>query len=167
MLSICNKGYYLPENSEYNNFEEVKKFDENKYIESIETSCNNKESYAPKNESLITEEYWKQRTNKRKSLKNNDKGFFRKLIQKVTETTSTLASSIAVTSTIAIATVVVLTSVLINSPNIQLIDLVSGYDYVTYNLYIDEMDESLDYYSIISNNFEIYKFELVIFPKFG
>ena len=147
-------------NNEYNVYDEINKTKEYQNFEAVQSYIIKNEAHTSKNETLITEEYGNSDKTKKTITNKKDKGIFKKLIQKVSEAASSLAGGIAATASVAIASVIIMTSVLIRSPNIELLDLVVGYDYVSYNLYIDEMDESLNYYSVVSNNFETHEFEL-------
>ena len=147
-------------NNEYNIYDEINKTKEYQNFEAVQSYIIKNEAHTSKNETLITEEYGNSDKIQKTRSNKNDKGIFKKLIQKVSEAASSLAGGIAATASVAIASVIIMTSVFIKSPNIELLDLVVGYDYVSYNLYIDEMDESLNYYSVVSNNFETHEFEL-------
>ena len=147
-------------NNEYNVYDEINKTKEYQNFEAVQSYIIKNEAHTSKNETLITEEYGNSDKTKKTITNKKDKGIFKKLIQKVSEAASSLAGGIAATASVAIASVIIRTSVFIKSPNIELLDLVVGYDYVSYNLYIDEMDESLNYYSVVSNNFETHEFEL-------
>ena len=41
-----------------------------------------------------------------------------------------------------------------------MIDLVEGYNYVEYNISLTDIDENTDYYVLIDNSFESYRFNL-------
>ena len=146
--------------NEYNVFNEVQKIEECKNYEAVQTYITNKETHTFNNESLITDEYGASKKRKKATSNKNDKNLIRKMIQKVSEVTSSLAGGIAATASVAIISVIILASVLISPPNIELLNLEVGYDYVSYSLYIAEMNQDLDYYSVVQNNFESYKFKL-------
>ena len=144
--------------NEYNYFDETQNFQEYQKIDYIKNP-NNKEIYSPNSEVLISNEYGEDKLKKRSSIKK-DTSAIRKLVQKVTETASSIAGGIAATATVAVTSIILFTSIVINPPKIELLNLDVGYDYVSYNLYIDEMNESMEYYSIVSNNDDSYEFEL-------
>ena len=147
-------------NSEYNNFDEIKLIKEQQVFEPVKTSLYNKETYKSCTESLTTKEY--NDSNKKDKMigVNENKSIVKKLLQKVSEVTSTFTGSIAVTAVVAVTSVVIFTSILFKTPNVVLFDLTSGYDYVSYNIHIDEMDENVVYYSVVSNYQEINRYML-------
>ena len=149
------------QNSEYNYFEETKKINENKNYDFIQNSLYNKESYSIKKEVIETNEYGhSKKKESKKNTNNQPTNLTKKLLEKITQTSSSLIQGFAASVAVAVTSIVVLSNIFIKSPNIELLDLNVGYDYVKYDVYIDEMNESLDYYSIISNNFEKYSYEL-------
>lgn len=146
-------------NSEYNFFEEVRKTQENQNYQAIQYSVVENESYLQKNETLLSEEFGHTKTKTNKVKENN--GIVKKLIQKVTEATSSFMGGIAATAVVAVSSVILFTNILVKEPIIELIDIIAGQDYVTYNLLLDDISDNMDYYTIISNNFESYEYELV------
>ena len=150
----------MVKNSEFNVFDEYQRTNENINFQAIQYSVTSAETYIQKDEVLRTnEENLLNNSNKNISSKT-ETSIVKKLIQKVTEATSSLIGNIALTATIAVTSIVIFSSVLIKAPNIELLDLIAGYDYVSYNIYIDETSEDMDYYVFISNNFENYIYEL-------
>lgn len=146
-------------NSEYNFFEEVRKTQENQNYQAIQYSVVENESYLQKNETLLSEEFGHTKTKTNKVKENN--GIVKKLIQKVTEATSSFMGGIAATAVVAVSSVILFTNILVKEPIIELIDIIVGQDYVTYNLLLDDISDNMDYYTIISNDFESYEYELV------
>lgn len=146
-------------NSEYNFFEEVRKTQENQNYQAIQYSAVENESYLQKNETLLSEEFGHTKTKTNKVKENN--GIVKKLIQKVTEATSSFMGGIAATAVVAVSSVILFTNILVKEPIIELIDIIVGQDYVTYNLLLDDISDNMDYYTIISNDFESYEYELV------
>ena len=142
-------------NSEYNNFDEIKTTKEHQVFEPIKTSLYNKETYKSSTESLDTKEFNDIKKQDKTIGTKENKSIVKKLLQKVSEATSAFTGSIAVTAVVAVTSVVIFTSILFKTPNIVLLDLTSGYDYVSYEIYIDEMDENVVYYSVVSNLQEI------------
>ena len=146
-------------NSEYNFFEEVRKTQENQNYQAIQYSVVENESYLQKNETLLSEEFGHIKTKTNKVKENN--GIVKKLIQKVTEATSSFMGGIAATAVVAVSSIVLFTNILVKEPIIELIDIIVGQDNVTYNLLLDDISDNMDYYTIISNDFESYEYELV------
>lgn len=146
-------------NSEYNFFEEVRKTQENQNYQAIQYSVVENESYLQKNETLLSEEFGHTKT-KTNIVKENN-GIVKKLIQKVTEATSSFMGGIAATAVVAVSSVILFTNILVKEPIIELIDIIAGQDYVTYNLLLDDISDNMDYYTIISNDFESYEYELI------
>ncbi|MBR2892068.1 MAG: hypothetical protein IKC22_06835 [Bacilli bacterium] len=146
-------------NSEYNFFEEVRKTQENQNYQAIQYSAVENESYLQKNETLLSEEFGHTKTKTNKVKENN--GIVKKLIQKVTEATSSFMGGIAATAVVAVSSVILFTNILVKEPVVELIDIIVGQDYVTYNLLLDDISDNMDYYTIISNDFESYEYELV------
>ena len=146
-------------NSEYNFFEEVRKTQENQNYQAIQYSAVENESYLQKNETLLSEEFGHTKTKTNKVKENN--GIVKKLIQKVTEATSSFMGGIAATAVVAVSSIVLFTNVLVKEPVVELIDIIVGQDYVTYNLLLDDISDNMDYYTIISNDYESYKYELI------
>ena len=147
-------------NSEYNNFDEIKTTKEHQVFEPIKTSLYNKETYKSSTESLDTKEFNDIKKQDKTIGTKENKSIVKKLLQKVSEATSAFTGSIAVTAVVAVTSVVIFTSILFKTPNIVLLDLTSGYDYVSYDIYIDEMDENVVYYSVVSNLQEIDRYLL-------
>ena len=146
-------------NSEYNIFEEVRKTQEKQNYQAIQYSVVENESYLQKTETLLSEEFGHTKTKTNKVKENNS--IVKKLIQKVTEATSSFMGGIAATAVVAVSSVILFTNILVKEPIIELIDIIAGQDYVTYNLLLDDISDNMDYYAIISNDFENYEYELV------
>lgn len=146
-------------NSEYNFFEEVRKTQENQNYQAIQYSVVENESYLQKNETLLSEEFGHTKTKTNKVKENNS--IVKKLIQKVTEATSSFMGGIAATAVVAVSSVILFTNILVKEPVVELIDIIVGQDYVTYNLLLDDISDNMDYYTIISNDYESYKYELI------
>lgn len=146
--------------NEYNYFEEVQKTDECQNYEAVKPYILNNEMHISKKETLIVEEYGINDRNKKKLSNKGEKGFVRKIIQKVSEVSSTLAGGIAATASVVVVSVITFSSIFIKPPNIELLEFETGYNHVFYNLYISQTNEEYDYYSIVSNNFETHKNKL-------
>lgn len=146
-------------NSEYNIFKEVRKTQENQNYQAIQYSVVENESYLQKTETLLSEEFGHTKTKTNKAKENNS--IVKKLIQKVTEATSSFMGGIAATAVVAVSSIVLFTNVLVKEPVVELIDIIVGQDYVTYNLLLDDISDNMDYYTIISNDYESYKYELI------
>ncbi|MBQ2891806.1 MAG: hypothetical protein IJE45_02810 [Bacilli bacterium] len=146
-------------NSEYNFFEEVRKTQENQNYQAIQYSVVEKESYLQKNETLLSEEFGHTKTKTNKAKENNS--IVKKLIQKVIEATSSFMGGIAATAVVAVSSIVLFTNILVKEPVVELIDIIVGQDYVMYNLLLDDISDNMDYYTIISNDYESYKYELI------
>ena len=122
-------------NNEYNIYDEINKTKEYQNFEAVQSYIIKNEAHTSKNETLITEEYGNSDKIQKTRSNKNDKGIFKKLIQKVSEAASSLAGGIAATASVAIASVIIMTSVFIKSPNIELLDLVVGYGEAKYQRY--------------------------------
>lgn len=147
-------------NSEYNFFEEVRKTQENINYQAIQYSVVENESYVQKNETMLSEEFDHINTKKTNKVKENN-GIVKKLIQKVTEATSSFVGGIAATAIVAVSSIIMFTNIIVKEPIIKLLDLLVESNYVTYNLLIDEVSENMEYYTVISNEYENYRYELV------
>lgn len=145
-------------NNEYNSFDEMKRFDENKPYEILKVNIKDKEISTPKLDVYKTKEYGVEGSSKKK---NKDQGFVKKLISKLSESTTSLATSITATATIAVASVALFTNVVLPTPDISLTSIEEGYDYVSYCIQANDLDESIDYNILISNSFESYEFDLI------
>ena len=69
-------------------------------------------------------------------------------------------SGVAATAAVVITSVVVLSNVVLDKPTIELLELVEGYNYVEYNISLDDLTEGVDYYVVIDNSFESYSFDI-------
>lgn len=92
--------------------------------------------------------------------KNKENNIFKRVIQNVTESASTLTGSIAATATVLAATVVAMTTLITTPPTIEILDLETYNDKVAYNILLEDIDEEIDYYVNISNNIVDYEYEL-------
>ena len=64
------------------------------------------------------------------------------MLQKVTESTSSLISGVAATATVVVASVVLFSNLVLNQPLIEMNCLIEGYDYVEYNISLTEPSEN-------------------------
>ena len=71
-------------------------------------------------------------------------------------------SGVAATAAVVITSVVVLSNVVLDKPTIELLELVEGYNYVEYNISLNDITEGVDYYVIIDNSFESYSFDIEV-----
>ena len=71
-------------------------------------------------------------------------------------------SGVAATAAVVITSVVVLSNVILDKPTIELLELVEGYNYVEYNISLNDITEGVDYYVIIDNSFESYSFDIEV-----
>ena len=112
------------------------------------------EEYRPRDinktaaENYKTSEFSDHSANKAKKEKN----IIQKLIQKVTESASSYAGSLAVTATVLVTTVVVMTGLITSAPKIEILELDSNIDEVSYNILLEDLDENTDYKVLITNN---------------
>ena len=112
------------------------------------------EEYRPRDinktaaENYKTSEFSDHSTNKVKKEKN----IIQKLIQKVTESASSYAGSLAVTATVLVTTVVVMTGLITSAPKIEILELDSNIDEVSYNILLEDLDENTDY-KVIKKDF--------------
>ena len=121
------------------------------------------EEYRPRDinktaaENYKTSEFSDHSANKVKKEKN----IIQKLIQKVTESASSYAGSLAVTATVLVTTVVVMTGLITSAPKIEILELDSDIDEVSYNILLEDLDENTDYKVLITNNIVDYQYQLV------
>ena len=121
------------------------------------------EEYRPRDinktadENYKTSEFSDHSANKVKKEKN----IIQKLIQKVTESASSYAGSLAVTATVLVTTVVVMTGLITSAPKIEILELDSNIDEVSYNILLEDLDENTDYKVLITNNIVDYQYQLV------
>ena len=143
--------------NEFNYYKEENKFPENKSIDILSINKKDKEISSPHSDVYKSKEYGGNTSNLNKKENNN---IIKKILQKVTESTSSFISGVSATAAVVISSVVLLSNVILNKPVIELIDLVEGYNYVEYNISLTDIDENTNYYVLIDNSFESYQFEL-------
>lgn len=143
--------------NEFNYYKEENKFPENKSIDILSINKKDKEISSPHSDVYKSKEYGGNSSNIKQKDNNN---IIKKLLQKVTESTSSFISGVSATAAVVISSVVLLSNVILNKPVIELIDLVEGYNYVEYNISLTDIDENTNYYVLIDNSFESYQFEL-------
>lgn len=144
-------------NNEFNYFKEENEFKENKSIDILSINNKDKEVSSPHSDVYKSNEYG---SSNKKTIKKDNKNILKKLLQKVTESTSSFMSGVAATAAVVITSVVVLSNVVLDKPTIELLELVEGYNYVEYNISLDDITEGVDYYVIIDNSFESYSFDI-------
>ena len=105
-------------------------------------------------------------------MKKDIKNILKKLLQKVTESTSSFMSGVAATAAVVITSVVVLSNVVLEKPTVELLELVEGYNYVEYNISLNDITEGVDKVSELEmykkyvndtnrdNSFESYSFDI-------
>ena len=145
--------------NEFNYYKEENKFPENKSIDILSINKKDKEISSPRSDVYKSKEYGGNSSNIKQKDNNN---IIKKLLQKVTESTSSFISGVSATAAVVISSVVLLSNVVLKQPIIELIDLVEGYNYVEYNISLTDIDENTNYYVLIDNSFESYQFELDI-----
>ena len=143
--------------NEFNYYKEENKFPENKSIDILSINKKDKEISSPHSDVYKSKEYGGNSSNIKQKDNNN---IIKKLLHKVTESTSSFISGVSATAAVVISSVVLLSNVILNKPVIELIDLVEGYNYVEYNISLTDIDENTNYYVLIDNSFESYQFEL-------
>lgn len=143
--------------NEFNYYKEENKFPENKSIDILSINKKDKEISSPHSDVYKSKEYGGNTSNLNKKDNNN---IIKKILQKVTESTSSFICGVSATAAVVISSVVLLSNVILNKPVIELIDLVEGYNYVEYNISLTDIDENTNYYVLIDNSFESYQFEL-------
>ena len=65
--------------------------------------------------------------------KKNDEKIIKKIIQKITESTSAVVGSVAATATIAVVSVVMFVNIIVNKPTIELINLIDKRESINSN----------------------------------
>ena len=143
--------------NEFNYYKEENKFYENKSIDILSINTKDKEISSPHSDVYKSKEYGGNTSNLKKK---DNKNIIKKILQKVTESTSSFISGVSATAAVVISSVVLLSNVVLKQPIIELIDLVEGYNYVEYNISLTDIDENTDYYVLIDNSFESYRFNL-------
>lgn len=146
-------------NNEFNYFKEENEFKENKSIDILSINNKDKEVSSPNSDVYKSNEYG---SSSKKTIKKENKNILKKLLQKVTESTSSFMSGVAATAAVVITSVVVLSNVVLDKPTIELLELVEGYNYVEYNISLNDITEGVDYYVIIDNSFESYSFDIEV-----
>lgn len=146
-------------NNEFNYFKEENEFKENKSIDILSINNKDKEVSSPNSDVYKSNEYG---SSSKKTIKKENKNILKKLLQKVTESTSSFISGVAATAAVVITSVVVLSNVVLDKPTIELLELVEGYNYVEYNISLNDITEGVDYYVIIDNSFESYSFDIEV-----
>lgn len=146
-------------NNEFNYFKEENEFKENKSIDILSINNKDKEVSSPNSDVYKSNEYG---SSSKKTIKKENKNILKKLLQKVTESTSSFMSGVAATAAVVITSVVVLSNVILDKPTIELLELVEGYNYVEYNISLNDITEGVDYYVIIDNSFESYSFDIEV-----
>lgn len=146
-------------NQEYNSFVENNHIDEMKNFEAIQYNRINTETFNNNTEIYDVSEI-KNYTEKNNKKNKNSENAAKKILQKITESTSSLIGTVTATATVAVVSVVMFANVIISQLNVQLLSFNQGYDYVEYSLYLDELNENETYYATVSNSFEYYQYEL-------
>ena len=100
-------------------------------------------------------------SNNSSSKPKKEKNIIQKLIQKVTESASSYAGSLAVTATVLVTTVVVMTGLITSAPQIEILELDSNINEVSYNILLEDVDENTEYHVLITNNIVDYQYPLV------
>lgn len=144
-------------NNEFNYFKEENQFKENKSFDILSVNNKDKEVSSPKIDVYKTKEIG---SSSKKVNKKDNKNVIKKILQKVTESTSSFVSGVAATAAVVITTVVIFSNVVFDKPAIELIELVEGYDYVEYNITLDDISEEISYYVVIDNSFESHSFDI-------
>lgn len=142
-------------NNENFRCEEYQKNSEFQSFKAEQYKTNSINTTAPEN--YHSSEYFTNRIIKDKNKENN---IFKRVIQNVTESASTLTGSIAATATVLAATVVAMTTLITTPPTIEILDLETYNDKVSYNILLEDINEETDYYVNISNNIVDYEYEL-------
>lgn len=145
-------------NNEYNIFNENKPIEENKGLSEIQSKKLGKEVTNPKIDVYKTSEY--NNVSSAKKEKSN-KSILKKLLQNITESTSSFVGSVAATAVVVVTSIVIFSNVIFNKPNIELVSLTEGYDFVSYNIVASDLEEDIDYYILISNSLESYEYNLI------
>lgn len=145
-------------NNEFNNFGENRKVDELKSLNKDFINKIGKESVSYSSEVYKTNEYGSSKKLKTNRTSNN---FIKKLLQKSIESTGSIIGSVTASAIVIVASVVMFTNLVFNTAEFELLEIIEGYDSVSYNLYADNLEEDVDYYINISNSKEIYQFKIV------
>ena len=111
-------------NNEYNSFGENKRIDETKQFKEIQTNKIGKESSSPASEVYKTNEYGSAST--RKLIKSNN-SLTKKLLQNVSEATSSIVGGVTATAVAVATTVVMFSNVVLSTPTFELIDKILYY----------------------------------------
>lgn len=145
-------------NNEFNYFKEENHFKENKSVDVLPVNTKDHEISSPQTEVYKSKEF---SSSSKKQVNNKDnKNFIKKILQKVTESTSSLMSGVAATATVVVTSVVLFSNIVLNQPLIEMNSLIEGYDYVEYNISLSDPSENTEYYVLIDNNYESFKFDL-------
>ena len=121
------------------------------------------EEYHPKDINKTASENYQtsEFSNNSSSKPKKEKNIIQKLIQKVTESASSYAGSLAVTATVLVTTVVVMTGLITTAPQIEILELDSNINEVSYNILLEDVDENTEYHVLITNNIVDYQYPLV------
>lgn len=137
-----NNGEFY-QSRETSTISEYKYFPAEEYRTKKEENGLGKEQSNPQNEITTIE------TKKKRQRKNAD-GSSKTLIDKIFNSVKTIAT----TATVAVASVVVTTTLIVNAPSVDLRSLEAGYDYVEYEMDISDLDENSKYSIVVSTSNE-------------
>lgn len=146
------------QNNEFNYFKEENEFKENKTIDILSVNKKDNEISSPQSDVYKSNEFGS--SSKKQVSSKDNKSFIKKILQKVTESTSSFVGGVATTATVVVTSVLLFTNLVLNEPIIEMNSLIEGYNYVEYNISLTDPSENTEYYVLIDNNFESFKFDL-------
>lgn len=146
------------QNNEFNYFKEENEFKENKTIDILSVNKKDHEISSPQSDVYKSNEFGS--SSKKQVSSKDNKSFIKKILQKVTESTSSFVGGVATTATVVLTSVLLFTNLVLNEPIIEMNSLIEGYNYVEYNISLTDPSENTEYYVLIDNNFESFKFDL-------
>lgn len=136
-------------NGEFYQSRETSTINEYKYFPAEEYRTKKEENGLGKEQSNSQNEITTIETKKKRQRKNAD-GSSKTLIDKIFNSVKTIAT----TATVAVASVVVTTTLIVNAPSVDLRSLEAGYDYVEYEMDISDLDENSRYSIVVSTSNE-------------
>ena len=143
------KGGKLMNNGEFYKSNETSKINEYKYFPAEEYRRRFEENQSGKEEARSGKEITT--LQKRKSERKSNSDITPKtLIDKIFNSVKTIAT----TATVAVASVVVTTTLIVNAPKVDLKSIDTGYDYVEYEMEISDLDKESKYSIVVSTSNE-------------
>ena len=144
-----NNEYYT--SNEYNSFGEYKSFPAEQYAGGVEIAV------SPPEHSKKGHEY---QYEKPKAKKKGTAGIFKRLADKLTSTTRSIATAVACVGAAAVVTAMVIFNIAAPFPECEMRELYAGNDYVRYGAELSSFSEDVDYSLVIENSYHSFEFDV-------